>query len=173
MEFIKNFLGDLGTSLVLIVIVGVHILEEAMKGFRRFFNVDWFKTGDDEFPVSKWEALLKDQIGLFGLLAALAIVGIFWTPAILIAVGFITADLIQHAVFSIARRRYTPGIATSALYLLYVLYFELVVLGLPFGLGTLGFMALGAGGLLLNYSIASWRVRKRQREPQKPEPVTA
>jgi len=31
--------------------VGVHILEESLKRFRRFFNVDWLKTGDEDFPV--------------------------------------------------------------------------------------------------------------------------
>lgn len=175
-NFIETLFRDGVMSLVFIVMVGAHILEEALKGFRRFFNVDWFQTGDEDFPVSRLEALLKDQIGLFAVLAALAIVGVGWKPAMLIAVGFITADLIQHAVFSIVRRAYTPGIATSALYLIFVVYFTVVVVEFQFGLRILGFMALGAGGLLLNYFIASWKVRKRQQKPQqkpqKAEPTT-
>lgn len=165
-DFIETLFRDGVMSLVFIVMVGVHVLEEALKGFRRFFNVDWFETGDEGFPVSRLEALLKDQIGLFAALAALAIAGVGLKPAMLVAVGFITADLIQHVVFSIVRRGYTPGIATSALYLIFVVYFARVVLEFQFGLRTLGFMALGAGGLLLNYFIASWRVRKRQQKPQ-------
>ena len=88
---------------------------------------------------------------------------------ICIVVGFITADLIQHGVFSIGRRKYTPGVATSVLYFTYLLYFfsryELQ------GLHLVG-MALGAAGLAINYVIASLTVRKR-REREKLEPVTA
>ncbi|MCI0560092.1 MAG: HXXEE domain-containing protein, partial [Nitrososphaera sp.] len=170
------------SSLVLIVIVGAHILEEVfasynpsgdtrhLKGFRRFFNLEWFRTGKDNFPVTKLEALLKDQIGLFVTIALFVLVGTLNALFILVVVGFVTADLVQHAVFSIVRRQYTPGIATSALYFVYIVYFVLSELPrLQFGLGwTLGTMALGASFLALNYVIASWKVRK-WRERQMPE----
>src|SRR5262245_63998824 len=92
----KKIMEFVGISLVLIVIVGAHILEEALKGFRRFFNLEWFQTGREEFPVTKREALRKDQVGLFLGLALLALLGIKWPFFLFIAIGFITADLIQH-----------------------------------------------------------------------------
>ncbi|MFQ5740500.1 MAG: HXXEE domain-containing protein [Acidobacteriota bacterium] len=169
MESIANFLGDFGTSLVLIVIVGAHILEEVLKGFRRFLNLEWFRTGREDFPVTKLKALIIDQVGLFLGLALLALGGTLWPILIWVAVGFITADVIQHGVFSIGRRKYTPGIATSALYFMYVLYFfarsDLRGLNESLKLGwALGGMALGAAGLAFNYVLASWKVRKWRRE---------
>ena len=104
MDAIADILENLGTSLVLIVIVGMHIAEEALKGFRRFLNLKWFRTENEDCPVSKLKALVIDQVGLFLALALLALVGIKWPFFIYIAVGFITADLIQHSVFSIGRR---------------------------------------------------------------------
>ncbi len=84
-------------------------------------------------------------------------------------ITFIMADLIQHAVFSIGRRKYTPGVVTSALYFIYVIYF-LTRFELH-GFHLVG-IAVGAAGLAVNYVLASRKVRKwRQRE--KLEPVTA
>lgn len=169
MESVANFLGHLGTSLLLIVIVGAHILEESLKGLRRFFNVEWFRTGREDFPVTKLKALVVDQVGLFLGLSLLALGGILWPLLIWVAVGFIIADLIQHSVFSIGCRKYTPGVATSAFYLIYAIYF--------FAYSDLGKMgervrpewavvslAVGASGIVLNYALASRKVRKWRRE---------
>lgn len=169
MESIINFLGHLGTSLVLIVIVGAHILEEALKGLRRFFNLEWFRTGREDFPVTRLKALVVDQLGVFLGLSLLALGGTLWPVLTWVAVGFITADLIQHGVFSIARQTYTPGVATSVLYLIYVVYFlaysDLGRLDEGLGLGrALGGAAVGASVLLGNYLLASWKVRKWRRQ---------
>ena len=107
----------------MVALAAVHITEEAVAGFRIFFNTEWF-AGNENCPVGRTKGLLVDQIGLFLLLAGLAITGALVEARwLLVAVGIITADLVQHAVFSIAKGKYTPGVATSALYLLYVAYF--------------------------------------------------
>ena len=176
MELMENFLNflkehgvSLGTSLLLVTIVGAHIFEERIKNFRRFFNLEWFRTGREDFPTTKLKALLVDQVGLFMSLTLFALLGITGLFFICIVVGFIMADLIQHAVFSIGRRKYTPGVVTSALYFIYVIYF-LTRFELQ-GLHLVG-MVLGAAGLAINYALAYRKVRKwRQRE--KLEPVTA
>ena len=43
-----------------------------------------------------------------------------WT---FISIGIIAADVAQHLTFSIVKKDYTPGIATTALYVIYVVYF--------------------------------------------------
>lgn len=175
MESIADFLGEPGTSLVLIVIVGAHILEEAFKGFRRFFNLEWFRTGREDFPVTKIKSLVIDQVGLFIGLTGLALLalqpGRFWPNLIWVAVGFIAADLIQHFVFSIVRQKYSPGVATSVLYLIFVLYF---IRSTPaFGIANPWIpLVVGAAGLLSNYVLASRKVRKwRQRQNREPVPA--
>lgn len=164
--------------LVFIVFVGAHIFEERIKDLRYFFNIKWFKTGDPNFPVARFEALWKDQVGLFIVLAAmayLAYIGKFGGVTILMAVGFVTADTIQHAVFSIARRSYTPGIATSVLYMGYVLYFylfELKTAAQDLGMGrTLVYVGLGGVLLLLNYLILSMKVKSRRKLESQPAAV--
>jgi len=161
---------NISMCLMFIAFVGAHILEERIKDLRLFFNIKWFKTGDEEFPVTRFEALWKDQVGLFFILATmayLAYLGIFGGVTILIAVGFITADTIQHTVFTIARRSYTPGIATSVLYMGYILNFYLVELKFAaqdLGMGrSLVYLVLGGALLLLNYLILSKKVRNRRK----------
>lgn len=110
-------------SIVLIALAGIHITEEGVKGFRSFLNTKWF-PGNVDCPVSRKKGLFVDQIGLFLLLTVLAFAGAQRDSRwLLVAVGIVAADLVQHAIFSIAVRDYTPGVATSALYLLYVIYF--------------------------------------------------
>ncbi|MFQ5640670.1 MAG: hypothetical protein ACE5IR_22040, partial [bacterium] len=94
--------------------------------------------------------------------------GTFWPNLIWVAVGFITADLIQHGVFSLGRRKYSPGVATSALYLIFVVYFFLTELGgVNENVNPLLPLAIGTAGLLSNYILASRKVRKwrQSREP--------
>lgn len=111
MEFLENIISYIqdhnispGVSLALIILVGVHILEERLKGFRRFLNLEWFRTGKEDVPVSRLAEVLKDQVGLFMVLTALALLGMLNATFIFIAVGFVTADIIQHVVFSLVRR---------------------------------------------------------------------
>ncbi|MGD2090309.1 MAG: HXXEE domain-containing protein [Candidatus Aminicenantes bacterium] len=166
---------DISMFLVFIGFVLAHILEERIKDLRYFFNIKWFKTGDRNFPITRFEALWKDQVGLFFLLAAmayLAYIGKFGGITILIAVGFVTADTIQHTVFSIARRSYTPGIATSVLYMGYVLNFYLVEVKLAaqdLGMGRIiVYTGLGGALLLLNYLILSKKVKNRRKLERQP-----
>ncbi|HYU35391.1 MAG TPA: HXXEE domain-containing protein [Thermoanaerobaculia bacterium] len=148
-------------STVLIALAAVHIAEEAAKGFRSFFNMEWF-GGNANCPVGRIKGLFVDQIGLFLLLAVLAVMGARLDARwILIAVGIITADLVQHSIFSIKMRKYTPGVATSALYLLYVIFF--------FGQEELrshvyrdwawAALAVGAAFIAGNYVVASRKAR--------------
>jgi hypothetical protein len=161
---------NLSVSIILIVLAGVHIAEEAAKGFRNFFNTEWF-NGNKDCPVSQFKGLFVDKILLFLLLAALALAGAWldgrWT---LIAVGIVTADLVQHAVFSIGKRSYTPGVATSVLYLVYVVYFFVQeelrrLVGLDWAwVAVVG----GAAFIGANYLAAWLKVRKGDCEPANP-----
>jgi hypothetical protein len=158
MESFVDVLVGLRSSLLLILLVAAHILEEVVKGFRRFFNLEWFQTGRDDFPTSKRKALRVDQLGLFVMLSLLALAGARWPPALYVAVGFISADVVQHAIFSLVRGRYTPGVATSALYLAFVVHVVRQVEA--FDACVLGAMAVGAAALLANYATASFKVRR-------------
>lgn len=164
MDAVVDFLATLGNSVLLIMLVAAHILEEALKGFRRFFNLEWFRTGRDDFPTSKTKAVLVDQIGLFLALSLLALLGSVWSPAMYAVVGFIAADVIQHGTFSIVRRKYSPGVATSALYLLFVGLF-LRSDSVRFDASTLTAMTIGAAALAGNYALASMRVRRWRQQP--------
>ncbi|MFQ5616468.1 MAG: HXXEE domain-containing protein [bacterium] len=151
----------LSASVILIALAAVHILEEAVKGFRSFFNTVWF-NGNKNCPVGRIKGVLVDKIGLFLLLAALALTGA-WVDGrwILIAVGILTADLLQHALFSISKKNYTPGVATSFLYLVYVVYFfSLDELQIPVDDLWAGIaMAVGAAFIGANYLAARRKVR--------------
>lgn len=152
---------EVNASIVLIALAAVHIAEEAVKGFRSFFNMDWF-DGNEDCPVSRIKGLFVDQIGLFLLLVLFAVMGALFNPRwILVAVGIITADLVQHAIFSIAKRKYTPGVATSVLYLLYVAYFlgREELRGLIHLDWAWGAMMGGMAFIAINYVLASLKVR--------------
>jgi hypothetical protein len=152
----------------LIALAAAHIGEEAANGFRRFFNMEWFK-GNANCPVGPNKGLYFDQIGLFLLLAGSAVFGAWRSPRlILIAVGIIAADLVQHAIFSISKGKYTPGVATSALYLLYVVYFFSREDGrrlLTPGWGGLVALAAGASFIVINYAFARWKVQTGRCKP--------
>lgn len=150
-----------GLAILLIVIAAAHIAEENLAGFRRFLNTQWF-DGNDNCPVTRFKSVVFDQLGLFVGLAALAIAGTvanaFW---FFVALGFVAADVMQHAAFSVSKRGYTPGIATSAGYLAYIGY----VLSRIEGQGTLdqplAWIALASGAALIaiNYGLARRKVR--------------
>ena len=154
-------------SVVLILIVAVHILEEALKGFRIFFNTEWF-GGKRNCPVGKFKGVIIDQIGLFLLVAGLAVAGALvdgrW---MLVAVGIVMADLVQHSAFSFAKRGYTPGIATCALYLVYLVYFFAQVEPYAPNGDVPAWLAIatGASFIVANYILASkaiWRSRDNE-----------
>jgi hypothetical protein len=163
MDALVDFLATLGNALLLILLVGAHILEEALKGFRRFFNLEWFRTGRDDFPTSRTKAILVDQIGLFLALSLLAVVGTVWSLATYAVVGFIAADVIQHGAFSIVRRKYSPGVATSLLYFLFVMLF-LRSDSVRVDASALAAMAVGAAALAGNYGLAWMRVKRWRKQ---------
>jgi phosphatidylglycerophosphate synthase len=70
------------------------------------------------------KAWVADRIGPLLLLVAVALAGVlvhaFW---IWLALGIVAADLAQHAARSIRVMAYTPGIATGAFVVVYVLAF--------------------------------------------------
>lgn len=149
-------------AIILIVVAAAHIAEETVAGFREFFNTEWF-AGNENCPVTRRKGLVFDKIGLFLVLAGLAVAGATYDARVmLIALGIIAADLVQHAVFSIGKRGYTPGVATSALYVAYVVYFfshaELrYLLNDPRSWAAL---TAGAAGIAINYWLAWRKVRR-------------
>ncbi len=151
-----------GMAIVLIAVAAAHIAEEAVAGFRSFFNTQWF-AGNENCPVTPFKGLVVDKIGLFLALALLAILGARYDARwIFIAICIITADLVQHAVFSLGRKGYTPGVATSAVYFAYVVYFfsqpDLQsLLGDPSAWGAMG---LGVAFIAGNYWMARKKVRR-------------
>lgn len=168
MRFLQNIhhTVELVYSFALIAVVGAHVFEEAAKDFRSFLNLRWFR-GNEECPVTRRKALLVDQIGLLAALALLAVAGA-WEHAsalfILIAVGFVAADAVQHTVFTVGCRGYTPGAVTTLFYVAYVVVFcwlELGKLWKPFGGAVvLAALALGAAPLLANYWMARSKARR-------------
>lgn len=149
-------------AILLVGAAAVHIGEETVAGFRRFLNTEWF-AGNENCPVTRRKGLLMDKIGLFVALTGLAIAGVLVDPLwILVAVGFIAADLVQHASFSVAKRGYTPGVATSALYLAYIVYFFSHAELRSLLNDLLAWVALvaGAAGIVINYGLAWRKVRR-------------
>ena len=154
-------------AILLIVVAASHIAEETVARFREFFNMKWF-TGNADCPVTRFKGLVVDKIGLFLFLAACAVAGaVYDARVIFIAVGTMAADLVQHAVFSIGKKGYTPGVATSAAYLAYVVYFfghaELQHL-LNDPLAWVG-MAAGAAFIAGNYWVARSKVQRGDCQP--------
>lgn len=151
----------LSLSIVLIVSAAVHIFEEARWDFRGFFNTKWF-DGNENCPVGPTKGRWVDQVFLFVLLAALSLAGARLDGRwILVAVGIVAADLLQHSIFSVSKLAYTPGIVTSAVYLVYVGYFFADKERRTLASGTWGWAALASGALFIggNHLYASGRVR--------------
>ncbi len=150
-----------GVAISLIVISAAHITEEALAGFRHFFNTQWF-DGNENCPVPRVKGVAVDEIGLLALLACLAVGAGHDARWIFVAVGIITADLVQHVVFSVEKKGYTPGVVTTALYLAYVVYLfaQPETWRLLLDLTSWGALLVGAGFIAINYLFARWRVRQ-------------
>jgi hypothetical protein len=154
-------LASWSLSIALIVLAAAHIGEETLAGFSHFFNVTWF-AGNETCPVGRAKALWIDKIGLFAILALLALGGALHSGLwILIALGIITADVVQHFAFSIGTKGYTPGVATSVLYLGYIIYFFSRPETDGLLSGWLAWLAFAVGLLFIasNYFMARHKVR--------------
>jgi hypothetical protein len=150
------------TAIILIAVAAAHIAEETVARFREFFNMEWF-TGNEDCPVTRFKGLVVDKIGLFLFLAAFAAAGAVYDGRVMfIAVGIILADLVQHAVFSIGKKSYTPGVATSAAYLAYVVYFFGYSESRHLLNDPLAWVAMVAGAAFIagNYWIARRKVQR-------------
>ena len=141
------------TSLAGSGFVAMHILEERITGFTDFFNRDVLGSPMPNKPVGKLEATLKDQAGLFVVLAALLTISRWYPWALWLAVGFIVADSSQHIAYSIRFRRYTPGLLTVALYVGFAVYVFRNASASP----NLIALAVGAGMLAFNFLLARLR----------------
>ena len=149
-------------SIALIASAACHIGEETVKDFRRFLNTEWFH-GTKNCPVGRLKGILIDKIGLWLFLAFLALLGsLFDGRWILVGVGIVTADIVQHALFSLGMKRYTPGLATCVLYLLFIAYFlaHAPVPSLANDVWAWAAMAAGAAFIGSNYLAASRKVRR-------------
>ncbi|MGH6924906.1 MAG: HXXEE domain-containing protein [Propylenella sp.] len=154
-------------TIVLIALAAIHIGEETLAGFRGFLNTKWF-DGTEDCPVSRLKGVVVDKIGLFLGIAVFALAGaLFDGRWILVALGIVTTDIVQHAIFSAAKRGYTPGVATSALYLASVVWFfaQPQLRGLVDG--PLAWVALAAGAAVImgNYLLAQRKVRRGDCQP--------
>ena len=134
--------------------VAMHILEERITGFTDFFNRDVLGSPVLNKPVSKLEATLKDQVGLFVVLTALLAISRWFSWALWLVIGFIAADSIQHLAYGIRFRRYTPGLGSVALYVGLVVYVFRHAPASP----NLIALAVGAGMLAFNFLLARLRV---------------
>jgi hypothetical protein len=154
----------LGFSVLLICCAAAHILEEAFKGFTEFLNMEWFH-GTTDCPVGKFKGLYFDKIGLFaGILITAVLAASHDGRWIFIPVGIILADCIQHFAFSIAKRAYTPGVATSVLYLALLVYC-FSTFGGPTDVPGWIALLLGVGFIAGNYLLASTLVRRGRCSP--------
>jgi hypothetical protein len=144
-----------GTASIFIALAAAHAAEETVAEYR-FSDAQGFRSA-----VARWKSLAADRIGLLLLLLALTLAGVlvdqFW---IWLALGIVTADLMQHAASGIAARAYTPGAATAALLAVYVLAF--VSGSVSAGLGgepsSWGAMVIGMAFVAIGYLSAQ---RKR------------
>jgi hypothetical protein len=112
--------------------------------------------------------VVVDKIGLFLAFAVLALAGaIFDGRWILVALGIVMADLVQHAIFSFVKKGYTPGVATSVPYLAYVAWFfaQPQLRGLIDGPLAWVALALGAAIIAGNYLFAQQKVRRGDCRP--------
>jgi uncharacterized BrkB/YihY/UPF0761 family membrane protein len=150
--------AGLGPSILLIAIAAAHILEETLRDFRGFFNTEWL-AGTADCPVGRLKGLFVDKIGLLLVIAATALLGALsdgrW---ILVTIGIVTADCLQHAAFSIGKRGYTPGVATCVLYAACLAVFLRRVAVPDHPLAWLALLA-GAGFIAGNYLLAWNTVR--------------
>ena len=154
-------------AILLVVVAAAHIAEEAATGFRRFFNMAWF-AGTEDCPVTRFKGLILDEIGLFLTLSLFAVLGAVhnWTW-IFISIGIIAADVAQHLTFSIVKKGYTPGVASTALYVIYVVYFlnqRQVGIGLDNPLAWIA-TAVGAAFIAFNYLYARRKVLRGDCRP--------
>ena len=142
-------------------IYALHLLEEqALLSFRHWFNRWVFRSGADQFPLSS----LMNGIVNIGLLSVLMIglslasVASPWTVSVFL--GVIGLDAVLHIVLSFTTRKFSPGAATSLLYL-WLAYHELAK-GWHSGSWYAG-MALGALILGSSYLLAWYRVSRAKR----------
>lgn len=154
-------------SIALIILAAAHIGEEALAGFTRFFNVTWF-GGNETCPVGRFKALWGDKVGLFAALALLSLGGTLYSGRLmLVALGIVAADVIQHFAFSTRTKGYTPGVATSVLYLGYLIYFfsRPDTAGLLSGVWAWLPFALGLLAIAGNYFMAARKMRLGHCQP--------
>lgn len=148
--------------ITLIILAGAHILEERVAGFRQFLNLEWF-NGNKDCPIDPKKGVIVDQIGLF---LGLTIFTLWawqsdWDWLVMVPVGVIAADFVQHSIFSIAKRRYTPGLGTTFLYFAYLIVFFAgeglrILEGSTWGWSAL---VLGMAVIAGNYFLARRTVR--------------
>jgi len=149
-------------SMALIFSAAFHIGEETVKGFRPFLNTEWF-DGTKNCPVGRFKGIVIDKIGLWLFLALLAFLG--WLVDgrwILVGVGVVAADIVQHALFSLRMKRYTPGLATCVLYVIYLAYVLRQVSVSRLAGDVLALAALAMGGAFIggNYVSARHKLRR-------------
>ncbi len=130
-----------------------HVLGQARVGLALALALAW--------PTRKGRYV--DQIGLLLLLAFTSAGAVLFDKnwLLLFPVGIITADVVQHMTFSAVKRGYTPGAATSALYLVYVINFFVGVGQQLLDDPEWGWVVLAVGMAVIagNYFLAWRKVR--------------
>jgi hypothetical protein len=133
-----------------------------VKGFRKFLNTEWF-DGTKNCPVGRFKGIVMDKIGLWLLLLLLALLG--WLVdgrGILVGVGIIAADVVQHALFSFGMKRYTPGLVTCVLYVVCIAYVLRQPSASRLADDVSAWAALAVGGAFIggNYMSARRKMRR-------------
>ena len=147
--------------IALVILAGAHILEERVAGFRRFLNLEWFE-GSRDCPVGPKKGVVVDQILLFLLLAGTTTLALLFSLhwLFMFPVGIILADVVQHVIFSVVKRGYTPGIITTFLYLAYLIVFFAGAGEQILGSGWTWLLSVaGMAVIAVNYFMARRKVR--------------
>lgn len=148
-------------KILFIILFIAHLYEEQYKpgGFQNWWNKKLWRSGDDEFPLSKKTNLKRNTIGLLIAGVALGVAGIFWPPALFIFVGFILCDALLHIGLT-AEHGYFPGAVTSIGYVIAAIYFLYTYQAKP-ELWPI-FMLIGVTVLIAMYFESFVKVHKKK-----------
>lgn len=148
-------------KILFIILFIAHLYEEQYwpGGFQSWWNKKLWRSGEEEFPLSKKTNLNRNTIGLLTAGVALGVLGMFWPPALFVFVGFILCDALLHIGLS-AEHGYFPGSITSVGYIIAAVYFLYSYQNRP-ELWAI-YMVVGVMALLAVYLESFLKVHKKR-----------
>lgn len=116
---------------LILIIGGFHTFEEYTLpgGFVRWFNLRYFESQNENFPLSIKKAFLTDALAFVMIMGVIALVGtrFYWLSLGAVSLMFINGA--WHALDTITRGRYSPGTLSAILLNVplggYIIYFYL------------------------------------------------